>query len=103
MVATFFFLLGIYKVIVLVTDKFYITNRRVMLQTGIIKRDYIDMPLSKVNQVTYNQSIIGRVLGYGDISVSSAATFGNIKYTYVSDPQEVKGVIVDSMAKYTKQ
>lgn len=103
MVAAFFFLLGIYKVIVLVTDKFYITNRRVMLQTGIIKRDYIDMPLSKVNQVTYNQSIIGRALGYGDISVSSAATFGNIKYTYVSNPQEVKGVIVDSMAKYTKQ
>lgn len=49
MVAAFFFLLGIYKVIVLVTDKFYITNRRVMLQTGIIKRDYIDMPLKSSN------------------------------------------------------
>jgi len=51
------------------TDEFAITNKRVILKTGLIKRDTIELNLSKVESVNVNQSVLGRILGFGSITV----------------------------------
>jgi len=46
-----------------------VTNLRVVHKTGFNKRRTFEMSLDKVESVDVNQSILGRVLNYGDVTV----------------------------------
>jgi uncharacterized membrane protein YdbT with pleckstrin-like domain len=46
-----------------------VTNLRVVHKTGFIKRRTFEMSLDKVESVDVNQSILGRILNYGDVMV----------------------------------
>ncbi len=53
-------------------DRFILTNKRVMLVEGIIARKVAMMPLSRVTDMKYTQSPLGRILGYGSFEIESA-------------------------------
>jgi uncharacterized membrane protein YdbT with pleckstrin-like domain len=46
-----------------------VTNMRVVHKTGFIKRRTIEMSLDKVESVDVNQSILGRLMNYGDVTI----------------------------------
>jgi uncharacterized membrane protein YdbT with pleckstrin-like domain len=46
-----------------------VTNFRVVHKTGFIKRQTFEMSVDKVESVDVNQSILGRILNYGDVTV----------------------------------
>jgi len=46
-----------------------VTNRRVVVKTGLATRKTIEMLLSKIESIEVNESGIGRVLGYGSITL----------------------------------
>jgi uncharacterized membrane protein YdbT with pleckstrin-like domain len=46
-----------------------VTNMRVVHKTGFIKRRTFEMALDKVESVDVNQSILGRILNYGSVTV----------------------------------
>ena len=46
-----------------------VTNMRVVHKTGFIKRQTFEMSLDKVESVDVNQSILGRILNYGDVTI----------------------------------
>jgi uncharacterized membrane protein YdbT with pleckstrin-like domain len=46
-----------------------VTNLRVVHKTGFIKRRSFEMSLDKVESVDVNQSILGRLLNYGDVTI----------------------------------
>jgi Bacterial membrane flanked domain. len=46
-----------------------VTNLRVVHKTGFIKRRTFEMALDKVESVDVNQSILGRLLNYGDVTI----------------------------------
>jgi uncharacterized membrane protein YdbT with pleckstrin-like domain len=54
------------------TEEFVITDRRVLLIDGVLRRRVAIMPLTKVTDLTYRRSITGRLLGYGAFVVESA-------------------------------
>ena len=49
-----------------------ITDRRVTSKSGLFKVEVKTTPLDKVNNVNVVQSLFGRMLGYGDIEVTTA-------------------------------
>ena len=51
------------------TTEIAVTNLRVIFKQGFIRRQTIEMNMSKVESVDVNQSILGRMLDYGDIVV----------------------------------
>ena len=51
------------------SDEFAITNRRVIIKTGLISRKTFEMNLSKIESVNVDQTIMGRILGYGTIRI----------------------------------
>ena len=51
------------------TTEIAITNRRVILKRGFIRRDTAEMNMDKVESVDVNQSLFGRLLNYGDVTV----------------------------------
>ena len=51
------------------TDEFVITNKRVIIKRGLISRKTFEMNLNKIESVNVDQSIFGRMLGYGTITI----------------------------------
>ena len=51
------------------SDEFVITNRRVIVKTGLISRKTFEMNHSKIESVNVDQGILARILGYGTIII----------------------------------
>lgn len=51
------------------TTEIAVTSRRIIKKTGFISRDTMEMSLGKVESVQVDQSILGRLLNYGDITL----------------------------------
>ena len=51
------------------SSEFAITGKRIIIKVGLISRRTLEMNLSKVESVNVDQSILGRILGYGTITV----------------------------------
>ncbi len=47
-----------------------LTDLRILVVRGVLARSVASLPLSRVGDVSYSRSILGRVLGYGAIEVS---------------------------------
>ena len=66
-----------------------LTNKRVIAKTGVIRRDVIDISLSKVEGITYKQGIIGRLFGYGSIFVRGTG-LGHVPIKFIAHPELFK-------------
>ncbi len=51
------------------TTEIAVTDRRIIYKRGFIRRHTIEMHLDKVESVDVDQSILGRIFGYGDILI----------------------------------
>jgi membrane protein YdbS with pleckstrin-like domain len=55
------------------TTHFIITSDRVMAREGVFKRTGLDIPLSRINSVRFEHSLLDRVLGCGTLIIESAS------------------------------
>jgi membrane protein YdbS with pleckstrin-like domain len=63
-------------------DRFVITDKRLVLTTGVIRRRVSMVPLLRVTDMRYVQSPLGRLLDYGEfelVSAGAARTMRSIK------------------------
>ena len=71
------------------SSEFAITNKRIIIKIGLISRKTLEMNLGKVESINVDQSILGRILGYGSINIigtgGTKEPFANIK-----DPLEFR-------------
>jgi uncharacterized membrane protein YdbT with pleckstrin-like domain len=51
------------------TTEIDVTNRRVVYKRGLIRRHTVEMNMDKVESVDVDQSIMGRLLNYGDVTI----------------------------------
>jgi len=52
-----------------VSTEIIVTDRRIIVKTGLIGRSSVEMNLSKVESVLVNQTIMGRILNYGTLVI----------------------------------
>lgn len=60
------------------TSRYIITNERILTNHGVIRRYGRTMPLSRVNDVSFDHGLIDRILGCGTLVVSSAGEQGQL-------------------------
>jgi membrane protein YdbS with pleckstrin-like domain len=53
-------------------DWFVVTDRRLLMRSGLVTRRIAMMPLMKVTDMSYSRPPLGRLLGYGEIVIESA-------------------------------
>ncbi len=75
------------------TTHFVITNRRVIFRTGLLTKRGIEIPLDRVNTVHFNQSILERLVGAGDLLIESGGEAGQQRFTDIRQPDRVQRVI----------
>lgn len=69
------FILLAYAVIRIVVwrfDWFMATDKRLLMMYGVINRRVAMMPLAKVTDMSFNRTVVGQVLGYGQFVLESA-------------------------------
>lgn len=59
---------------VLATARFTVTNRKVILKTGALKRRYFELPLDRVEAITVSQSVLARLLNYGTVVIAGTGS-----------------------------
>lgn len=79
-----------------------VTNLRVVDETGFFTRYSKESPLDKINNVEYDQSIWGRIFGYGNVDIQTAAELGETKYTLIHHPKLLKDTITHAQEEYKK-
>jgi uncharacterized membrane protein YdbT with pleckstrin-like domain len=70
-------------------ESMVITDKRVMLSRGILTQRIAMMPLRKVTDLTFQQSILGRMLNYGTMIFESAGQIQGLdKVDFMPHPEE---------------
>jgi uncharacterized membrane protein YdbT with pleckstrin-like domain len=69
-----------------------VTNLRVVHKTGFIKRRTFEMSLDKVESVDVDQSILGRILNYGNVTVRGVGE-GAETITTIASPLDFRNHI----------
>lgn len=79
-------------------DRFILTNKRVMVVSGIITRRVAMMPLLRVTDMKYEQSPLGRVLNYGTFVLESAGQEQALReIKHLPNPNELYLRVVEEM------
>ncbi len=74
------------------TTELAVTDRGVIFKTGVFQRPSMEMNLSKVETVGVNQSILGRILGYGTgIVRGTGGSFEPV--AFIGDPLTFRSTI----------
>lgn len=71
-------------------ERYIITNRRVMEVKGIVNKHIRDSALEKVNDVELDQSVVGRLLGYGTVQIITGSDIGVNMFRRISNPVRFK-------------
>ena len=78
--------------------EFGVTNRRVIVKEGFIKRSTVEVFLKRVESVQVDQSIWGRILNFGTIIVSGTGGVSD-PISMIRDPLEFKKQVQQQLAK----
>jgi len=87
----------IYEFVQWRTTRFAVTDQRVAYQSGIIRRSGVSIPLNRINNVNFEQSLIARMLNNGVVTIESAGETGDSVFENIPDPEKVRTVIFAQM------
>lgn len=66
---------------------YVLTTERIVVRSGVVSRDGTEIPLESINNVLYSQSVMERLLGYGDVLIESAGSQGQSRLDDIPDPE----------------
>ena len=72
------------------TTRYVLTNRRVVIRSGVFSRSGRDIPLTRVNDVSFRHSLIDRMLRCGTLTIESAGEHGQVVLPEVPSVETVQ-------------
>lgn len=75
-----------------------VTNKRVILRTGVVMTHTEELRTEKIESVELRQSVLGRICGYSDLYLSGTGN-GYIRFQYLANPYQAKKEIEKSLNK----
>jgi uncharacterized membrane protein YdbT with pleckstrin-like domain len=85
------------------SETYFVTNQKVMKVGGILTKTADGSALEKINDITIRQSVIGRWLGYGTLSVLTAAGDSDLTYTAMRTPMEFRKAVLNEKQRFEQQ
>lgn len=77
-----------------------VTNFRVIDETGLLSHYAKESPLDKINNVSYDQTVAGRLFNFGHVEIQTAAEVGATDYYMVNHPKRLKDTITAAQSEY---
>jgi len=79
-----------------------VTNFRVIDETGLLNHFAKESPLDKINNVSYDQTVMGRLFNFGHVEIQTAAQVGATDYYNVNHPKRLKDTITAAQADFQR-
>ncbi|MCS7078740.1 MAG: PH domain-containing protein [Chloracidobacterium sp.] len=76
------------------SETYTLTDDKIEVSTGILTKTVRNIPLTKVQDVTVEQTLLQRLLGLGNVVVDSAAATGKVTLRQVAQPQAIADQIL---------
>lgn len=86
------FITIIFALIRMFTTKLFLTNKRIYGKVGLINTKTMDAPLNKVNTVSVESGLLGKIFGYGNIHVTTSS--GSYNYKGIKSPGVFRDAIM---------
>jgi uncharacterized membrane protein YdbT with pleckstrin-like domain len=81
------------------TTNMVLTNERLILRSGVFAKRGREIPLGRINDIAYRQSVFERLIGAGDLLVESAGERGQEVLRLVPRPMRVQQAIHQQLAQ----
>lgn len=75
------------------TTDFVVTTDRLIYRSGVIAKHGKEIPLERLNDITFHQSIFERIIGAGDLEIESGGEKGQQLFTDIKRPGRVQNEI----------
>ena len=75
---------------------YLITNRRIVKVEGVVNKRAADSSLEKINDAILSQDVLGRMFGYGDLDILTAADAAVDRYRMLDRAPEFKRQMLDA-------
>lgn len=85
--------LGLYPLVSWFFTLYVLTNERLIHRSGIFARRGLEIPLEQINDLTFTQTILERVLHSGDLLIESAGTQGQSELSNIPEPEEFHSLL----------
>ena len=72
------------------TTHFVLTTERLIFRSGVVAKFGREIPLERINDVTFSQSLFERMIGAGDLLLESAGEHGQSRFSNIRDPETVQ-------------
>ena len=91
-------ILGLYLILKIVFTEQGVTTKKGLKKVGIISRNTEELLLSKVETVEIKQGVLGRILGFGNVSLTGTGS-SSLVFNTISNPMKVKNNIESLLNK----
>ena len=82
---------------------FVITTDRVVFRSGVIAKHGAEIPLERVSNINFHQTIWERAIGAGDLEIESAGRDGQSTFNDVRHPDAVQQELYKQMEQYARK
>jgi uncharacterized membrane protein YdbT with pleckstrin-like domain len=79
------------------TTNFVVTTDRLIYRSGVVAKRGMEIPLERVNNISFSQTVFERLLRSGDLLIESAGEGGQQKFSDIRRPFEVQNEIYRQM------
>jgi uncharacterized membrane protein YdbT with pleckstrin-like domain len=76
-----------------ITTNFVLTSDRLIYRSGVASRQGREIPLERLNDVSFHQSLLQRMLGAGDLLVESGGERGQEQFGSFAHPQDTQNEV----------
>ena len=78
-----------------ITSHFVVTTDRVIHRSGWLAKRSMEMPLERINDVTFTQSVFERLVGAGSLRIQSGSEYGQNHFRDIRRPEDVQKLIYE--------
>lgn len=83
------------------TTELSLTNKKIIGKVGIISTKVMDSPLNKINNISVEQGLGGKIFGYGKIVITTAA--GNYNFSCISQPNVFRSAVMNQIDVFDEE
>ncbi|GAE84878.1 PH domain-containing protein [Bacteroides reticulotermitis] len=79
------------RILLKIGTEYVVTNKRVVLKSGVLSRDALELVLNKCEGLRISQPVLGRIFGFGSIVVTTGGATNTFRF--IADPTKFRNEI----------
>lgn len=85
------------------TISIFVTNARVVRRSGLLARSNLEVRLERINELSYHQSIGGRLLRMGEVLIEVGGETGVVVLDHIPHPDELQSIISAQVSEWHRR